>query len=78
MQAEYLCVLLGGTIFLGNTIQRDNATKSEDIILWNASWILVNTNSPPPTSPDGTISLGNTCQRDKTSKHENIYNTQAE
>ena len=24
-------VLLGGTIFLGNTIQRDKTTKSEDI-----------------------------------------------
>ena len=31
MQAEYSCVLLGGTIFLGNTSQRDKTTKHENI-----------------------------------------------
>ena len=31
MQAGQSCVLQGGTIFLGNTIQRDKTTKSEDI-----------------------------------------------
>ena len=28
---SHLSLILGGTIFLGNTIQRDKTTKSEDI-----------------------------------------------
>ena len=31
MRAELSCVLLGGTIFLDNTIQRDKTTKFEDV-----------------------------------------------
>ena len=72
---EWSCVLLGGTIFLGNTTQRDKTIKSEETFLKCE----LNTHEYKQfVPPDGTVSLGNICQRDKTTKHENIYNMQAE
>ena len=66
MRAEpCVSVLLGGTIFLGNTSQRDKTTKHENIYSMQAeqSCVLLG----------GTIFLGNTIQRDKTTKSEDIY-----
>ena len=76
MQAEYPYVLLGGTIFLGNTNQRDKTSKSEDIY---EMWIEIEYSWMQTVCPPGWyFSLGNTSQRDKTTKHENIYDMRAE